>query len=38
MGAVLFDQLQDYLRSNHPQIKTVNLIGHSLGGGWLSAA
>ncbi|RON71864.1 DUF726 domain-containing protein [Pseudomonas fluorescens] len=32
MGAVLFDQLQDYLLSNHPKIKTVNLIGHSLGG------
>lgn len=32
MGAVLFDQLQDYLRSNHPKIKTINLIGHSLGG------
>ncbi|MBP5969974.1 MULTISPECIES: DUF726 domain-containing protein [Pseudomonas] len=32
MGAVLFDQLQDYLRTNHPKIKTINLIGHSLGG------
>lgn len=32
MGAVLFDQLQDYLLSNHPKIKTINLIGHSLGG------
>jgi energy-coupling factor transporter ATP-binding protein EcfA2 len=32
MGAVLFDQLQDYLRSNHPKIRTINLIGHSLGG------
>lgn len=32
MGAVLLDQLQEYLRSNHPRIKTINLIGHSLGG------
>ncbi|AVD84936.1 DUF726 domain-containing protein [Pseudomonas sp. SWI6] len=32
MGAVLLDQLQDYLNSHHPQIKTINLIGHSLGG------
>lgn len=32
MGAVLLDQLQDYLHSNHPRIKTINLIGHSLGG------
>lgn len=32
MGAVLIDQLQDYLLSNHPNIKTINLIGHSLGG------
>lgn len=32
MGTVLLDQLQKYLNSHHPQIKTVNLIGHSLGG------
>ncbi|MFK4133070.1 hypothetical protein ACI2KR_12420 [Pseudomonas luteola] len=32
MGAALFDQLQNYLRSNHPKIGTINLIGHSLGG------
>ncbi|WP_394206974.1 DUF726 domain-containing protein [Pseudomonas putida] len=32
MGAVLLDQLQDYLTSHHPHIKTINLIGHSLGG------
>ncbi|WLG45721.1 DUF726 domain-containing protein [Pseudomonas sp. FP1740] len=32
MGAVLLEQLQQYLLSNHPQIKTINLIGHSLGG------
>ncbi|MDD1966726.1 DUF726 domain-containing protein [Pseudomonas putida] len=32
MGKVLFDQLQAYLETNHPQIKTINLIGHSLGG------
>ena len=32
MGTVLLDQLQDYLNSHHPQIKTINLIGHSLGG------
>ncbi len=32
MGAVLLDQLQAYLLNNHPQIKTINLIGHSLGG------
>lgn len=32
MGAVLLDQLKEYLCSNHPRIKTINLIGHSLGG------
>lgn len=32
MGAVLLEQLSEYLSHNHPQIKTVNLIGHSLGG------
>lgn len=32
MGTVLLGQLQDYLNSHHPQIKTINLIGHSLGG------
>ncbi|WP_122582337.1 DUF726 domain-containing protein [Pseudomonas syringae] len=32
MGAVLLDQLQEYLHRNHPRIKTINLIGHSLGG------
>ena len=32
MGEVLFDQLQEYLDSHHPQIKTINLIGYSLGG------
>lgn len=32
MGAVLLDQLQVYLNSYHPHIKTINLVGHSLGG------
>lgn len=32
MGAVLLEQLGEYLRHNHPQIETINLIGHSLGG------
>lgn len=32
MGAVLLDQLQEYLSSHHPHIKSINLIGHSLGG------
>lgn len=32
MGAVLLEQLSEYLSLNHPQIETVNLIGHSLGG------
>ena len=32
MGAVLLEQLSEYLHHNHPQIETVNLIGHSLGG------
>lgn len=32
MGAVLLEQLSEYLRRDHPQVKTINLIGHSLGG------
>lgn len=32
MGAVLLEQLSEYLHHNHPQIETINLIGHSLGG------
>lgn len=32
MGAVLLEQLSEYLSQNHPQIEIVNLIGHSLGG------
>ena len=32
MGAVLLEQLQEYLHANHPQVETINLIGHSLGG------
>lgn len=32
MGAVLYDQIRDYLKSHHPQVERVNLIGHSLGG------
>ncbi|WP_282363945.1 DUF726 domain-containing protein [Pseudomonas sp. PS01297] len=32
MGVVLLEQLKEYLRDNHPQINTINLIGHSLGG------
>ncbi|KQV20182.1 hypothetical protein ASC74_20020 [Pseudomonas sp. Root329] len=31
MGVVLLEQLKEYLRCNHPQIDTINLIGHSLG-------
>lgn len=31
MGVVLLEQLKEYLRCNHPQIETINLIGHSLG-------
>lgn len=32
MGTLLLGQLSEYLHHNHPQIETVNLIGHSLGG------
>lgn len=32
MGALLLEQLSEYLCHNHPQIETINLIGHSLGG------
>lgn len=32
MGAVLLEQLKEYLRCNHPQVERINLIGHSLGG------
>ncbi|WP_223537622.1 DUF726 domain-containing protein [Pseudomonas sp. GL-B-16] len=32
MGLVLLEQLKEYLRCNHPQVETINLIGHSLGG------
>ncbi|WP_236201236.1 DUF726 domain-containing protein [Pseudomonas pseudonitroreducens] len=32
MGAVLLEQLSEYLRRDHPQVETINLIGHSLGG------
>ncbi|MGQ7817256.1 DUF726 domain-containing protein [Metapseudomonas furukawaii] len=32
MGAVLLEQLSEYLRREHPQVETINLIGHSLGG------
>jgi hypothetical protein len=32
MGLVLLEQLKEYLRCHHPQIGTINLIGHSLGG------
>lgn len=32
MGVVLLDQLKEYLRTKHPQVETINLIGHSLGG------
>lgn len=32
MGAILLEQLSDYLCINYPQIETINLIGHSLGG------
>ncbi|MCQ4295954.1 DUF726 domain-containing protein [Pseudomonas stutzeri] len=32
MGTVLLKQLSEYLRRHYPAIKTVNLIGHSLGG------
>ncbi|MDH1443196.1 DUF726 domain-containing protein [Pseudomonas sp. GD03721] len=32
MGAVFLEQLSEHLSQNHPQIETINLIGHSLGG------
>ncbi|WP_312301157.1 DUF726 domain-containing protein [Stutzerimonas nitrititolerans] len=32
MGALLFIQLYEYLKQHHPEINTLNLIGHSLGG------
>lgn len=32
MGRVLLDQLDQYLHEHHPDVKRVNLIGHSLGG------
>lgn len=32
MGQQFFKQLNDYLGLYHPEIKTINLIGHSLGG------
>lgn len=32
MGALLFIQLHEYLKQHHPEINTLNLIGHSLGG------
>lgn len=32
MGAVLLSQLDDYLLTRHREVRSVNLIGHSLGG------
>lgn len=32
MGKALLDQLSAHLSNHHPQIDTINLIGHSLGG------
>lgn len=32
MGRILFSQLENYLRRDYPNVKKVNLIGHSLGG------
>lgn len=32
MGAVLLEQLDNHLSLHYPRIKTINLIGHSLGG------
>lgn len=32
MGEQLLTQLEDYLSRKHPEINTINLIGHSLGG------
>ncbi|KPX21124.1 hypothetical protein ALQ08_01601 [Pseudomonas syringae pv. delphinii] len=38
MGKVLLTQLDRYLFEHHPQVKRVNLIGHSLGGRLLVSA
>lgn len=38
MGTVLFEQLQEYLSKEHPKVKKINLIGHSLGGRLIVAA
>lgn len=38
MGRVLLDQLDQYLHEHHPDVKRVNLIGHSLGGRLLISA
>ena len=38
MGRVLLAQLDQYLHEHHPQVKRVNLIGHSLGGRLLISA
>ncbi|WP_313400998.1 DUF726 domain-containing protein [Stenotrophomonas sp.] len=32
MGRILFAELERYLARNYPNVRTVNLIGHSLGG------
>lgn len=32
MGRSLFTQLESYLRRDYPNVKTINLVGHSLGG------
>lgn len=38
MGQVLLEQLDRYLFERHPEVKRVNLIGHSLGGRLLISA
>ncbi|RRV09574.1 DUF726 domain-containing protein [Pseudomonas sp. v388] len=38
MGQVLLEQLDRYLFEHHPDVKRVNLIGHSLGGRLLISA
>ncbi|WP_455925227.1 DUF726 domain-containing protein [Pseudomonas putida] len=38
MGQVLPGELQQYLAEHHPQVTTVNLVGHSLGGRVLVSA
>lgn len=38
MGKVLLAQLDEYLFEQHPEVKQVNLIGHSLGGRLLVTA